>query len=71
MFMPILILIKMAYPNTDVVLLGFGRVARALAAMATRTGGGRIRVVAALDRSGYVFEPRGLTRTTTVRLQVR
>jgi aspartokinase/homoserine dehydrogenase 1 len=54
--------------RTDVVLLGFGRVARALAAMATRTGGGRIRVVAALDRSGFVFEPRGLTRGHLLRL---
>ena len=54
--------------STDVVLLGFGRVARALAAMAGRTGDGRIRIVAALDRSGYVFDPRGLSRGRLLRL---
>jgi aspartokinase/homoserine dehydrogenase 1 len=54
--------------GTDVVLLGFGRVARALAEMATRAGDGRIRIVAALDRSGYVFEPRGLARERLLRL---
>ena len=47
---------------TDVVLLGFGRVGRALAEMAAASGRGRIRIVAALDRSGYVFDPRGLSR---------
>jgi len=54
--------------RTDVVLLGFGRVARALAAMAAGAGDGRIRIVAALDRSGYVFEPRGLSRGRLLRL---
>jgi len=54
--------------STDVVLLGFGRVARALAGMAGRSGDGRIRIVAALDRSGYVFEPRGLSRGRLLRL---
>ncbi len=54
--------------STDVVLLGFGRVARALAAMTGRTDGGRIRIVAALDRSGYVFDPRGLSRGRLLRL---
>lgn len=50
-------------PRTDVVLLGFGRVGRALAdQLAARDGGSRVRVVAALDRSGYVFDPRGLSR---------
>ena len=53
-------------PRTDVVLLGFGRVGRALAApMAARSDGWspewRIRVVGLLDRSGCVFEPRGLS----------
>jgi aspartokinase/homoserine dehydrogenase 1 len=52
---------------TDVVLLGFGRVGRALATMADR-GDGRIRIVAALDRSGYVFEPRGIGRARLLRL---
>lgn len=54
--------------STDVVLLGFGRVARALAAMTGRSDGGRIRIVAALDRSGYVFDPRGLSRERLLRL---
>ncbi len=54
--------------RTDVVLLGFGRVSRALAAMAAGAGDSRIRIVAALDRSGYVFEPRGLSRGRLLRL---
>ena len=53
---------------TDVVLLGFGRVGRALAEMTAASGGGRIRIVAALDRSGYVFDPRGLSRARLARL---
>ena len=56
-------------PRTDVVLLGFGRVGRALAdQLAARNGGSRVRVVAALDRSGYVFDPRGLSRQRLLRL---
>jgi len=54
--------------RTDVVLLGFGRVGRALAGMAAGTGDGRIRIVAALDRSGYVFDPRGVSRNRLLRL---
>ncbi len=50
-------------PRTDVVLLGFGRVGRALAdQIAAPNGGPSVRVVGLLDRSGYVFEPRGLSR---------
>jgi aspartokinase/homoserine dehydrogenase 1 len=55
-------------PRTDVVLLGFGRVGRALATMAADAGKDRIRIVAALDRSGYVFDPRGLSRVRLQRL---
>ena len=33
-----------------------------------RTGDGRIRIVAALDRSGYVFDPRGVSRGRLLRL---
>jgi aspartokinase/homoserine dehydrogenase 1 len=52
-----------AAPRTDVVLLGFGRVGRALAdQIALPNGHGSVRVVGLLDRSGYVFEPRGLSR---------
>ncbi len=54
--------------RTDVVLLGFGRVGRALATMAAGAGEGRIRIVAALDRSGYVFDPRGVSRASLQRL---
>jgi aspartokinase/homoserine dehydrogenase 1 len=54
--------------RTDVVLLGFGRVGRALATMAAGAGRGRIRIVAALDRSGYVFDPRGVSRARLQRL---
>jgi aspartokinase/homoserine dehydrogenase 1 len=49
--------------RTDVVLLGFGRVGRALADQIAATNGGpAVRVVGLLDRSGYVFDPRGLSR---------
>jgi bifunctional aspartokinase / homoserine dehydrogenase 1 len=52
-------------PRTDVVLLGFGRVGRALAdqiSTASANGHANVRVVGLLDRSGYIFEPRGLSR---------
>ena len=49
-------------PTTDVVLLGFGRVGRALADQIAATNNGpRVRVVGLLDRSGYVFDPRGIS----------
>jgi aspartokinase/homoserine dehydrogenase 1 len=52
-----------AAPRTDVVFLGFGRVGRALAdQIAAANGHAAVRVVGLLDRSGYVFEPRGLSR---------
>jgi aspartokinase/homoserine dehydrogenase 1 len=52
----------LAKPWTDVVLLGFGRVGRALAdQIANPTGRTAVRVVGLLDRSGYVFDPRGLS----------
>src|SRR5437867_4480149 len=55
--------------RTDVVLLGFGRVGRALAdALAARNGHAGVRVVGLLDRSGYVFDPRGLSRSRLLRL---
>jgi bifunctional aspartokinase / homoserine dehydrogenase 1 len=48
-------------PSTDVVLLGFGRVGRALATLiATSPAKHRVRIVGLLDRSGYVFDARGL-----------
>jgi aspartokinase/homoserine dehydrogenase 1 len=56
-------------PRTDVVLLGFGRVGRALAdQLMAKNGGSPVRLVALLDRSGYVFEPEGLSRARLLRL---
>ena len=50
-------------PRTDVVLLGFGRVGRALAdQIGAANGQGHVRVVGLLDRSGYIFDPRGISR---------
>jgi aspartokinase/homoserine dehydrogenase 1 len=50
-------------PRTDVVLFGFGRVGRALAdQIAAAQVDSGVRVVGLLDRSGYVFEPRGISR---------
>jgi bifunctional aspartokinase / homoserine dehydrogenase 1 len=55
--------------HTDVVLLGFGRVGRALAdQMAAKNGGPEVRVVGLLDRSGYVFDPKGLRPRRLLRL---
>ena len=52
-----------AAPRTDVVLLGFGRVGRALAdQIGAANGQDHVRVVGLLDRSGYIFEPRGISR---------
>ncbi|MDQ3213819.1 MAG: aspartate kinase [Acidobacteriota bacterium] len=52
-----------ATPHTDVVLLGFGRVGRALAdQIAAPNGRPAVRVVGLLDRSGYVFDARGVSR---------
>ena len=56
-------------PRTDVVMLGFGRVGRALAdQIAGANGESDVRVVGLLDRSGYVFEPRGLSRRRLLNL---
>jgi aspartokinase/homoserine dehydrogenase 1 len=57
-----------ARQHADVVVLGFGAIGRELAlqlAQRRTPDGGRltapVRVVAVIDRSGYVFDPRGLT----------
>ena len=59
-----------AVPRTDVVLLGFGRVGRALADQIAAPANGQpvVRVVGLLDRSGYVFDPRGLSRRRLLNL---
>lgn len=49
-------------PVTDVILLGFGRVGRALAGQIAATGGRQVRVAGVIDRGGYVFDARGLSR---------
>jgi aspartokinase/homoserine dehydrogenase 1 len=55
--------------RTDVVLLGFGRVGRALAdQLAAHNGSTPVRLVGLLDRSGYVFEPEGVSRARLLRL---
>jgi aspartokinase/homoserine dehydrogenase 1 len=53
--------------TTDVVLLGFGRVGRSLADQLAAVKDG-VRVVGLLDRSGYVFDPRGISRGRLLRL---
>jgi aspartokinase/homoserine dehydrogenase 1 len=54
---------------TDVVLLGFGRVGRALADQIAALDEQRhVRIVGLLDRSGYVFDARGLSRARLLRL---
>ncbi len=56
-------------PHTDVVLLGFGRVGRALSDQIAAANGERnVRIVGLLDRSGYVFDSRGLSRRRLLRL---
>jgi aspartokinase/homoserine dehydrogenase 1 len=46
----------------DVVLLGFGWIGRELAGLiAKRRGEQPVRIVAAIDRKGYVFSPDGLS----------
>ena len=45
------------------MLLGFGRVGRALAELMAETPKGHpVRIVGLLDRSGYVFDARGLSQ---------
>ena len=47
----------------DVVILGYGRIGRELGAQLGAVSGPRgVRVVAVIDSSGYVFDPRGLSR---------
>lgn len=56
--------------RTDVVLLGFGRVGRELADQIAAPANSQpgVRVVGLLDRSGYIFEPRGLSRRRLLEL---
>ena len=55
--------------GTDVVLLGFGRVGRALAdQIVTANTHPPIRIVGVLDRSGYIFDAKGLSRPRLAKL---
>ena len=69
--------------HTDAVLLGFGQIGRTLAEIITKAAAGKngktpgrkrtvreIRLVGAIDRSGYVFEPGGLTPKLIAQLSV-
>jgi aspartokinase/homoserine dehydrogenase 1 len=49
--------------HADVVILGYGRIGRELATQLVEIAQARaIRVVAVIDSSGYVFDPRGLSK---------
>jgi len=57
--------------HSDVVLLGFGQIGRALADIMmknAKSGEGQARLVAAIDRSGFVFAPEGLPSKTVAAL---
>jgi aspartokinase/homoserine dehydrogenase 1 len=62
--------------HSDVVLLGFGQIGRALARIMPKGNGTRrgangvpaLRLVAAIDRRGFVFEPAGLPPRTIASL---
>ena len=47
----------------DVIILGYGRIGRELGAQLAAVTGPKVRVVAVVDSSGYVFDPRGLSRS--------
>jgi aspartokinase/homoserine dehydrogenase 1 len=51
------------HDQVDVVLLGFGQIGRALARMLPKAkqDGVSLRIVGVIDRSGYVFDPAGLS----------
>jgi aspartokinase/homoserine dehydrogenase 1 len=55
-------------PHADVALLGFGRVGRELARQIARQPGDTVRIVAVVDRTGYVLDPDGLSPRRLLRL---
>ncbi|HEY4392644.1 MAG TPA: aspartate kinase [Polyangia bacterium] len=66
-------------PHTDAVLLGFGQIGRALAQIMAQgqgrrdkrdkaNGASKLRLVAAIDRRGFVFDPNGLSPRTITAL---
>ncbi len=50
--------------RADVVLLGFGAVGRELALLLAKLKAAPLRVVAVIDRSGYLFRPNGIPNAT-------
>jgi aspartokinase/homoserine dehydrogenase 1 len=64
--------------HTDAVLLGFGQIGRALAEIMSKgkgkgraangAAGAKLRLVAAIDRRGFVFDPNGLPPRTVAAL---
>ena len=55
-------------PHTDIILLGMGRVAQEFVtqfAALSRRKGPSMRIIGMIDRSGYVFNPRGMTARQT------
>jgi bifunctional aspartokinase / homoserine dehydrogenase 1 len=56
--------------RVEIVLLGFGQIGRMLAGLVGRVRRPRpaLRIVGLIDRSGYVFEPRGLGNGRLARL---
>ena len=56
--------------RVEIVLLGFGHIGRMLAGLVGRVRRPRptLRIVGIIDRSGYVFEPRGLGNRRLVHL---
>jgi aspartokinase/homoserine dehydrogenase 1 len=63
--------------HTDAVLLGFGQIGRALAKImaqgkaqgrAPKSKSSKLRLVAAIDRRGFVFDPNGLSPRTIAAL---
>ena len=59
-------------PNADVVIMGFGRIGRELATQLGAVAESHaLRVVAVIDSSGYVFDPRGLSKKRLATLVAR
>jgi bifunctional aspartokinase / homoserine dehydrogenase 1 len=56
--------------HADVILLGFGQIGQSLARMIPRArrAGVKLRIVGAVDRTGYVFDARGLASRRLVAL---
>ena len=56
------------HERADVVLLGFGQVGRELAKLLPTSRRKKVRLIAVIDRSGFVFRPEGLSARTLAEL---